>query len=294
MKWNKELRKMTIIFMLAFLIGSVEHAIGAEKQVFKFGFGHRLDAVEEAKIYAPFLQYLEKKTGYRFEPRFIQKGESMPDILGKGGVQFMAMGAVEYIDTKEKYGAISVVRGLNAQRKAEYQAAIITRPDSNIKKIGDIRGRSFAFGSDASTQGHLIPRTMLLKAGISLNDLKEHTYTGAHDKTAETVISGKYDAGGLQDTLAQDLEKKGLVRIVAMSDYYPSSGIAANKSVDPKVIEVVKKALLAFDPSGKDKEALYHWERTEMPNGFVKTAEADYDAIKDAMVKLGLLEKDKK
>lgn len=291
LKCNEAFRKMSIIFMLAFIFGSVGHAIGAEKQVFKFGFGHRLDAAEEAKIYAPFLQYLEKKTGYKFEPRFIQKGESMPDILGKGDVQFMAMGAVEYIHTKEKYGAIPVVKGLNAQRKAEYQAAIIVRPDSNIKKIEDIRGRSFAFGSDASTQGHLIPRIMLLRAGISLNDLKEYTYTGAHNKTAEAVISGKYDAGGLQDTLARDLEKKGLVRIVAMSDYYPSSGVVANKSVDLKVIEAVKKALLEFDPSGRDKEALYHWERTEMPNGFVKAAESDYDAIKDAMVKLGFIGK---
>lgn len=291
MKWNKTPRTMSLILMLAFLAGFAGHAIGAEKQVVKFGFGHRLDAAEEARIYTPFLQYLEKKTGYKFEPRFVQKSESMPDILGKGEVQFMAMGSVEYIHTKEKYGAIPVVRGLNSQGKAEYQAAIITKPDSSIKKIGDIRGKSFAFGSDSSTQGHLIPRTMLLKVGISINDLKESTYTGAHDKVGEAVISGKYDAGGLQDTLAKDLEKKGLVRIVAMSDNYPSSGVAANASVDPKVIEAVKKALLEFDPLGKDKEELYHWDRTEMPNGFIKATGSDYDSIKDAMMKLGFLKK---
>ena len=283
---------MTFIFLMGF--SEIRQSQAADdNQPFLFGFGHRLEIAEEARIYTPFLEYLAEKTGYRFAPRFIQKGESMSELIGKGNVQFIALGSVEYVHANEKYGITPLVRGLNSQNKAAYQAAIITRPDSSIKSVKDIRGKTFAFGSSESTQGHLIPRIMLLKFGIALEDLKNFKYTGSHSKAGQAVFSRQYDAGGLQDTLAKDLEKKGLVRIVAMSDFYPSSGIAANKNVRPEIAEAVKKALLKFEPSGRDKGRLYHWEKTEMPNGFVKVSETDYNSIRDAMIQIGLLEKNK-
>ena len=293
---GKIMNAVMFFLIFIFLIGfsGIRQSLAADNnQPFLFGFGHRLEIAEEARIYTPFLKYLTEKTGYRFAPRFIQKSESMSELIGKGHVQFIALGSVEYVHANEKYGIIPLVRGLNSQNKAAYQAAIITQPDSNIKSVKDIRGKTFAFGSSESTQGHLIPRIMLLKFGITLEDLKNHTYAGSHSNAGQAVFSRQYDAGGLQDTLAKNLEKKGLVRIVAMSDFYPSSGIAANKNVKPEIAEVVKKALLEFEPLGKDKGNLYHWEKTEMPNGFVKVSESDYDAIRDAMLKTGLWEKSK-
>jgi phosphonate transport system substrate-binding protein len=90
---------------------------------------------------------------------------------------------------------------------------------------------------------------------------------------------------------AMTLEQKGLVRIVAMSDSYPSSGIAANKDISKEVSEAVRKALIEFDPLKKDKDILYHWEKTEMPNGFVHASDSDYMLIRDAMIRLELLKK---
>jgi len=293
---GKIMNAVMFFLIFIFLIGfsGIRQSLAADNnQPFLFGFGHRLEIAEEAKIYTPFLKYLTEKTGYRFAPRFIQKTESMSELIGKGHVQFTALGSVEYVHANEKYGIIQLVRGLNSQNKAAYQAAIITQPDSDIKSVKDIRGKTFAFGSSESTQGHLIPRIMLLKFGITLKDLKNHTYAGSHSNAGQAVFSRQYDAGGLQDTLAKNLERKGLVRIVAMSDFYPSSGIAANKNVRPEIAEAVKKALLGFEPSGRDKGRLYHWEKTEMPNGFVKVSETDYNAIRDAMLKIGLLEKGK-
>jgi len=267
----------------------------SDEEILKFGFDPRLDPVEEAKIYAPLLQYLEKETGYEFEIRFTKKSEHIVDNLGEGVVDFAAIGAVNSIIAHDKYDSTCLVRGLNAQGKAEYQSAIFTKPDSQIEKIEDIHGCSFAFGDENSTQGYLIPRIVLLDAGITLNDLREYVFTSSHQNCAEAVISGAYEAGGLQDTLAKSLEEDGLIKIIAMSDYYPSSGIAANKDVDPKIVEAVKKALVEFDPTGEDKEELYHWEKTEMAGGFIereKDVECDgsgYKKIREAMSRFGLL-----
>ncbi len=70
-----------------------------------------------------------------------------------------------------------------------------------------------------------------------------------------------------------ELAKKGLVRILHTSRYYPSSGIAANKDVQKEVLAKVKQALIDFQPKGHDADGLYNWNKTEMPYGFVEAAD---------------------
>ena len=57
-----------------------------------------------------------------------------------------------------------------------------------------------------------------------------------------------------------------------------------------EVVEKVKRALLGFDPVGRDAEGLYHWERTEMVNGFVEAHDSDYASLREWSIRLGLLD----
>jgi len=259
------------------------------QNVLVFGFDRRLEPKEDVKMYVSFLRYLEKATGYRWKLYISEKDGGIVHDLGTGKVHFAAIGTLSYLQAHELYGVRCLVRGLNAQGKDRYQAVIFTRPQSDITSLADLKGRTFAFGSYTSTQGHLIPRMMLAQIGIELKDLKNYEYTGSHADCANAVISGRYDAGGMQDTLARSLEAKGLIRILAVSDYYPASGISVNKDVPPKVVEKVKKALLAFDPQGKDAEGLYHWERSEMPLGFIEARDEDYEELRRWARVFGLL-----
>lgn len=254
-----------------------------------FGFDLRASPQEDAAQYLPFLQYLEKNTGYKFKLYFTARGGSTADELGKNRIQFAAMGATSFLYAQEKYGAISLVRGLNNKGKAEYQSVFVVAPNSDIQGIEDIRGKKLAFGSPDSTQGHLIPRIMLKKHHIKLTDLASYDFTGSHQKCAEAVISGKFDVCGMQDQLAEKYSSQGLLKIIYRSDSYPSSGIVANNTVSPKVVENVKQVLITFDPLGKDGEKLYHWERTEMPRGFVSSKEGDYDDLRYWAIQLGFL-----
>jgi len=75
-----------------------------------------------------------------------------------------------------------------------------------------------------------------------------------------------------------------------LTQYYPSSGIAANKDVPPEVLDRVRQALLDFDPQGRDAPGLYHWSRTEMVNGFIEATDDDYAELLEWAVKLGFFE----
>ena len=66
--------------------------------------------------------------------------------------------------------------------------------------------------------------------------------------------------------------------------------MSANKDVPPEVIEKVKLALTEFEPKGKDAEGLYHWERTEMPNGFIEANDEDYAELREWSIRFGLID----
>jgi phosphonate transport system substrate-binding protein len=255
--------------------------------VLVFGFDLRSTPQEDARQYLPFLNYLERATGFRFKLRFTPRGASIADDLGTGVVQFAAIGAGSYLKAREKYSVVPLVRGLNTLGKAEYQSLLVVAPDSAIREVGDLRGKRLALGDLNSTQGHLIPRIILSEHGIALEDLASYEYTGSHHNCANSVIEGRADACGMQDTMGRSFETQGLVRIIKTSRYYPSSGIAANGDVSPEVLERVRRALIDFKPRGRDAGGLYHWELTEMPNGFAPANEADYAELYEWGQKLG-------
>jgi len=231
------------------------------------------------RIYTPFLKYLEKTTGKHFRIKFTAKYEDTVENLGKGITQFDAVGTLSYVIGREKYGIKYLVSGVNNEGDPKYRAMIITRPDSEIYDIKDLKGKSFAFGSRMSTQGHLIPRKMLEDVGITLKDLSYYIYTGSHVNVVRTVLSGEYDAGGIQDTLAKRLASEGKIRILKMSDPYPSSLIAYNSNVDRDTLKAVKATLLAFEPTGKHKNILHEWDKTGMPLGFTVVDDSEIDRV---------------
>lgn len=253
------------------------------------GFDRRLDPKEDVKMYVPLLDYLERTTPYLFQLRPTSKEGNVVEDLGRGTVQFAIVGTLSYLQAHGRYGAQALVRGLNIDGRDVYRAAIVTRPNSRIQSLADLRGKTFAFGASNSTQGHLIPRILLEQAGLRLGDLAAYEYTGSHAEVANALTAGRFDAGGMQDTLAQSLANRGLLRILALSSDYPSSGIVVAPGVDPAIVDAVRRALLAFDPTGKDAAGLYHWDQTEMPRGFTGTQDRDYTELQDWSERFGLL-----
>jgi len=254
-----------------------------------FGFDLRIGPKEDVRSYIPLLKYLENATGRRFRIKFSEKYEDTVDDLGKGVTHFAAVGALSYIIGEAKYRIKYLVSGVNKEGDTTYHSIIFTAPKSSISNLKDLKGKCFAFGSKMSTQGHLIPRKMLEEEGITLNDLGKHIYTGSHLETVKSVLNGECDAGGIQDVLAEKLQSEGKIKILKISEPYPGSLIAYNNSVDSKTVEAVRAALLAFEPTGKHKDMLVDWDKTEMPMGFTKVNELELEKIKTLARGYGLL-----
>lgn len=253
------------------------------------GFDWRLEPSEDVKMYIPLLDYLERQTGYKFRLRIFPQDVDIAREMGTGKVQFSIIGPLSQLRA-EKYGVKSLVIGITENGTSRYRAMIVARTGSPIKTIQDLRGRTLAFGARTSTQGYLIPRIMLAQAKLNLSDLASFESFQSYADAANAVLGGRFEAAALQDTLAEKLASQGLVKIVAVSDYYPSGGVSVAPGISPAVVSSVKKALLGFDPQGKDKEGLYEWNNSEMPKGFSTPAGEPYAVFRTWAQNFGLLD----
>lgn len=256
-----------------------------------FGFDLRLDPKEDFRTYIPLLKYLESAADRRFRIKFSEKYEDTVEDLGKGVTHLAFVGTLGYIIGEEKYGIKYLVSGVNKEGDATYYSAIFTNPESSIHNLKDLKGKCFAFGAKMSAPGHLIPRKMLEEEGITLNDLSRYSYTGSNLDTVKSVLNGECEAGSIQDALARKLETEGKIKILKISEPYPGVLIACTSSLDSRTVATVRAALLAFEPTGKHKDMLNDWDKTEMPMGFTKINELELGKVKELAIRYGLLEK---
>ena len=110
-----------------------------------------------------------------------------------------------------------------------YHSQIITRKDSGIKDINDLKGKTFAFVDPSSTSGHLFPKAGLIKLGIDPEKFFGRVlFTGSHDANALAVANKRVDAATIADRIFDAAVQKNLVKredihVVWSSDPIPES-----------------------------------------------------------------------
>ncbi len=73
-----------------------------------------------------------------------------------------------------------------------YHGCVFARVDSPMRRLEDFNGRRFAFSDETSTSGHIFPRMLLDREGISLGRV---FYAGGHPNVIQAVLDGKADGG---------------------------------------------------------------------------------------------------
>lgn len=78
-----------------------------------------------------------------------------------------------------------------------YYSVIVTRADSGIKTLADLKGHSLAWADPNSTSGYLIPSSSLKTQGIDLTPGKYFStlgFSGGHEQGVVAVLNKQYDA----------------------------------------------------------------------------------------------------
>jgi len=236
--------------------------------------------------FTPLAHYLGRALGRPVELKVaLDFSEAVRD-LGEGRTQFAYLTPSTYVLAHMRFGATLLATALRRGKPFQH-AAIICRRDARIRTLADLQGRSFAFGDINSTSSHIVPRALLLEAGVGVERLGSFAHLGHHDAVAAAVLRGDYDAGAVMESVAAQYEAEGLMTLV-QSPPIPEFNICAARDLPGAVQEILKGALLALSRDAAAGAAVLETLYADY-TGFARATDADYAGVREMMQKLGLL-----
>jgi len=245
---------------------------------------------ELQRKFKPLGNYLEQKLGMKVEFTPVTDYAASVEGLINSKLDMVWFGGFTFVqaNVRSKGQVIPIVQREEDQK---FRSVFITTAKT-INSLEDLRGKTFTFGSESSTSGHLMPRSHLLAAHIDPDvDLKRIAFSGAHDATVAAVAGGKVDAGALNISVWEKLVAEGKVDPKVVRVFYTTpSFYDYNWSVRADMNTALRKkltdAFLALDRNNPQDKEILDLQRTVR---FVPTEAKNYSAIETAARSAGLL-----
>jgi len=172
-----------------------------------------------------------------------------------------------------------------------YNGQFIVRAGSGIRKVADLKDKTFARPDPLSTSGWIIPMLTMRAEGIKPeSDLKQIVDVGSHEGVVAAVYNGEADAGATYVDARTRLEKDlpdvmAKVRVVKITVDIPNDGVQLSPSLSQEKQDLIVEALLEIADTEKGKAALhkaYQWEALE------KHDDSFYDPFRQILQASGL------
>jgi phosphonate transport system substrate-binding protein len=217
-------------------------------------------ATEQVRKFGPLVKYLERTLGMKVEFTPVNDYPAAVEALVNKQVDLVWFGGFTHVQAQIRSGG-KVIPIAQREEDTQFRSVFITQTDSGIKQLSDLKGKQVSFGSQSSTSGHLMPRSFLLQAGIDPDkDFKRVAYSGAHDATIASVVSGRVDAAALDITVWRKFvdEKKvdtGKVNVFYTTPPYYNYNWSVHADMPAALRERIAQALLALsmdNPEGKE------------------------------------------
>lgn len=245
---------------------------------------------ELQRKFKPLGEYLKKKLGMKVEFTPVTDYAASVESLVNNKLDMVWFGGFTFVQAKVR-SHNQVIPLVQREEDEKFKSVFITTRN-DITSLQDLKGKTFTFGSESSTSGHLMPRSYLLAANINPDiDMKRIAFSGAHDATVAAVAGGKVDAGALNISVWEKLLAQGKVDTKAVHVFYTTPGYfdynwTVRADMDPVLREKLAKAFLALDKNNpQDKEILDLQRATR----FIPTKAENYGAIETAARSAGLL-----
>ncbi|MBS3909860.1 MAG: phosphate/phosphite/phosphonate ABC transporter substrate-binding protein [Actinobacteria bacterium] len=166
--------------------------------------------------YEPLEKYLEEKLGMPVELFVATNYTGVVQAMVAEKLDLAYFGALTYAQALQQTELEPIVTEIDKETgTTKYYSEIIARTDSGVNTLDDLKGKTFAFGDPSSTSGSLYPRMMLVEAGYDWKEkfapLSLAIFSGGHDATAQAVLNGTVDAGGVEGRILRKLIKDGKV-----------------------------------------------------------------------------------
>jgi phosphonate transport system substrate-binding protein len=239
-------------------------------KVFKVGVVPQFSAKRILSIWAPILEELERKTGYKFQIVGISTIPEFEKEYEKGTFDMAYMNPYHSLVANKTQGYEAVLRDGS---KFLFGVLAVKKEDS-IQAISELNGAKISFPSPNALGASLLMRTELkTMQNIDITPVYVNTHTDCY----LSVLEGKTRAGGgvvgTFNELSDDI--KNQLRIFYTTQKTPPHPIVMHPRVDKIMQQKIIGALLAMSQNEKTK-ALF----AKIPiENLVETNQAEYKVL---------------
>jgi len=225
--------------------------------------------------------------------------DAMIDDFVDGKIDLAWNGPLGYVKIKRRLDEPCQVIAMR-DVDVNFTTCFITRSDSDILTVEDLKGKRFAFASRSSVESGLLAFHFLKETGINpRDDLALFTFSEDRQSSGSTgdkeviarVLSGDYDAGSVAQRTLRAMSEDGSLPQDTLRNFWTSPGYShccftAQRDMNSDEYRKVEQALLSVnygDPLGKtilDAEAC---------KAFVPGIDAGWEALEQAAVEQGLV-----
>ena len=248
-------------------------------------------ATEQIRKFTPLASYLERRLGVKVEFTPVSDYPAAVETLVNKKVDVVWFGGFTYVQAQIRSNG-KIVPIAQREEDTRFQSVFISKTDSGIKTLVDMKGKQISFGSQSSTSGHLMPRSFLLQARIDPEkDFKRIAYSGAHDATIASVVSGKVDAAALDITVWRKFVSENKVDTKAVDVFFTTAPYfnynwSVHADMPAELRGRLQKALLDLDASTPEGKEILGLNRATR---YIATQPENYKGIEAAARSAGLL-----
>ena len=276
------------LVMLAF---SFAAGVAQAQQVFKVTTIPEEAASEQLRKFAPLVKYLEGQLGTKVEFIPVTDYPAAVEALVNKQVDMVWFGGFTFVQAKIRSGD-KIIPIAQREEDSQFSSVFITQTSSGIKALTDLKGKNVSFGSQSSTSGHLMPRSFLLEAGLNPErDFKRVAFSGAHDATIASVVSGRVDAAALDITVWRKFVEEKKVDTAVVNVFYTTPpyfnynwSVHADMPVAQR--ERLAKALLSLNMNTAEGKEILTLARATR---FIPTRADNYKGLEQAGRSAGLI-----
>lgn len=285
--------KALAVVVFAFILQGCDSANLETKQTeeLKVGLLPDRDPEELKKQYTPLFDYLSTRAGVKYKLVVPQNYQELVLLFEQGAIDIGFFGGYTFVKAQKEHGAVPIVM---RDVDRSFLSVIVARKDSGLNSLKDLEGKTFSFGSDLSTSGHLMPRFYFSKSNITPEEyFSKVEFSQAHNKTMEHVFDGRVEAGVLNANvynrmISQNPEMAEQLKVIWQSPPYPDYVWAAQADLSEDVINDLLVAFLSLDLNNTEEAQILKSVDAEV---FYPATVNDFSELQQAIVLLNSVPK---
>jgi phosphonate transport system substrate-binding protein len=246
-----------------------------------------LHATTLMERFTPLADHLSKTLGVPVQVKVSSSYSDHVAAVGHGKVDLAFMGPAPYVRLVHQFGGRPLLARLSFNGETHFHGVIAVPVTSDIRSLGDISGRNFAFGDPHSTMSTLVPTYMLQQAGVTISDLDGYAHLENHHNVVLSVLLGKYDAGAMKAEVFHAYRERGL-KVLAWSPEISSHLFVASSTLSEEVVGKLRQAMWELHKTPEGRQALKAIKKGT--TALVPAQDSDYTNLREILRTSGELE----